>query len=615
MLKRVKLLLSFMKGNRAQYGGAIIAVGLATLSSLLIPLIIRIVIDSVIGDTSMQMPGWILSFFQYIGGKSFLAKNLWIGGIAIVALTILRGMFLFLKGKWSAIASESFARRMREQLFDHLQYLPHDYHVKVQTGDLIQRCTSDVETIRRFLAIQFIEVGRAFFMVGAVLPIMFVLDVRMTIVSMIVVPLIFGFAIVFFLKVKSAFKVSDETEGKLSSILQENLSGVRVVRAFARQAYEIDKFDHINGQFRDLTYRLIRLLAWYWGISDFMCLMQIGTVILLGTYLASQGMISLGTFFLFSSYVGMLLWPVRQMGRILTDLGKALVALGRIQEIFNEPVEDMKTGAHRGSIKGNIEFKNVSFAYDDGKKILKNISFSVQQGQTVAILGPTGSGKSSLVYLLSGLYDYDEGSIEIDGVELRDIDRKWLREHVGIVLQEPFLFSRTVKENIGLAKKDVRETEIVEAARIAAIHDVVLEFDKGYETPVGERGVTLSGGQKQRVALARMLIKDYPILVFDDTLSAVDTETDAAIRKALKKRSNKATTFIISHRITTLSDADIILVLENGKLTQSGTHEKLIRQRGLYKRIWSLQSALEEELDRDGEYERTSGEFITKRKG
>lgn len=601
MLFRLKILWNFMKGNRALYMRAIIAVGIATLFSLIGPLVLRVMIDSIIGDKPMHMPGWLQSFIQSLGGRSVLSMNLWLGSLILVTLTVVGGLFLFLKGKWSAIASESIAKNIREQLYDHLQHLPYDYHVKAQTGDLIQRCTSDLNTVRRFISIQFIEVGRAIFMVSAVLPIMLMLNVRMAIISMAVVPIIFSFAVIFFIKVKKAFQVSDEAEGKLSTVLQENLTGVRVVRAFARQMFEIDKYDHINSEFRDLTYRLIRLLAWYWSISDFICLSQIGTVLLLGAYWASKGVISLGTFFVFISYVGMLLWPVRQMGRILTDMGKALVSIGRIQEILAQPIEDIKASLHRPRINGDIEFKNVFFEYEERKPILKNVSFKVKQGQTIAILGPTGSGKSSLVHLLAGLYDYNKGSIRIDGLEVKEIDKKWLRQNVGIVLQEPFLFSKTMKDNIGLAKREVKETEVHEAARIAAIHDVILEFEKGYETPVGERGVTLSGGQKQRVAIARTLVKEYPILIFDDSLSAVDTETDAAIRKALKERSHKATTFIISHRINTISEADMILVLDNGELVQSGTHEELIRQAGLYRRVWTLQNALEEELEHEME--------------
>lgn len=597
MMNRLALMLYFMRGHKRRYVGAIIAVGLATLFSLASPLVLRSLIDSVIGDRVLHLPQWLLSILETMGGKSVLARNLWIGGVLIVVLTALQGVFLYLKGKWSAIAAESVAKSMREKLYDHLQHLTYDYHVKANTGDLIQRCTSDVETVRRFLAMQFIEVGRAIFMLGAVLPIMLSLDVRMTVAAMVVIPVVFTFAVIFFAKIRKAFQHSDEAEGELSNILQENLTGVRVVRAFARQVYEIDKFDHYNAKFRDLTYRLIWLLAWYWGTSDLICLAQIGTVIVFGAFLAAQGTISLGTFFVFASYVGMLLWPIRQMGRILTDMGKTLVSLGRIKEILDTPKEDIRIEGKRPPILGNIDFSNVTFSYGGVREVLQDVSFRVEQGQTVAILGPTGSGKSSLVHLLPGLYDYEKGSIKIDGVELREINKEWLRKHVGIVLQEPFLFSKSVKDNIGLAKSNAEEREIVEAAQAAAIHDVILEFEEGYDTPVGERGVTLSGGQKQRVAMARILVEDYPILIFDDSLSAVDTETDATIQAALKQRHNRATTFIISHRITTLSEADIVLVFDEGKLVQSGTHAELIRTPGLYHRVWELQGSLEKEIE------------------
>jgi len=514
----------------------------------------------------------------------------------LILLTLSRGIFLFFKGKWSAIASESIVRNIRDRLYDHLQYLPFEYHVKAKTGDLIQRCTSDLETIRRFLAIQFVEVGRALFMLAFALSFMLPMNVKMTLISLSLVPLIFAFAVLFFIKVKIAFKESDESEGRLSTVLQENLTGVRVVRAFARQKFEVDKFDEKNAEYRDKTYHLIRLLAWYWSVSDLFSLMQIGAVVILGTYWAAKGIISLGTLMAFSSYVGMLLWPIRQMGRVLTDMGKAQVSIERIQEILDEPIEDLDEGSTLEKINGEIEFKNVSFQYEEGKPILKNISFKAEKGQTIAILGPTGSGKTTLVNLLPRLYDYQSGSITIDGVDIRSISKKTLRRNIGIVLQEPFLFSRTIKENIGLAKKKAKDDDVFLAAQIASIHNVIIDFEQGYKTAVGERGVTLSGGQKQRVAIARTIINGNPILIFDDSLSAVDTETDAAIRKKLRKRREKVTTFIISHRLSTLAEANMILVLDNGELVQKGTHLQLIEQEGLYKRIWAIQTSLEEEL-------------------
>jgi ATP-binding cassette subfamily B protein len=548
----------------------------------------------------MQVQGWLApafeNIFHFLGGKSILAQSLWMCSFILILLTLSRGIFLFFKGKWSAVASESIVQNIRDRLYDHLQYLPFEYHVKAKTGDLIQRCTSDLETIRRFLAIQFVEVGRALFMLTFALSFMLPMNVKMTLISLSLVPLIFAFAVVFFIKVKIAFKESDESEGRLSTVLQENLTGVRVVRAFARQKFEIDKFDGKNVEYRDKTYHLIRLLAWYWSVSDFFSLMQIGAVVILGTFWAAKGIISLGTLMAFSSYVGMLLWPIRQMGRVLTDMGKAQVSVERIHEILDEPIEDLDEGSSLEKINGEIEFKNVSFQYEEGKQILKNVSFKAEKGQTIAILGPTGSGKTTMVNLLPRLYDYQSGSITIDGKDIRSISKKTLRRNIGIVLQEPFLFSRTIKENIGLAKKKAKDDDVFQAAQIASIHDVIMDFEQGYKTAVGERGVTLSGGQKQRVAIARTIINGNPILIFDDSLSAVDTETDAAIRKKLRMRREKVTTFIISHRLSTLAEADVILVLDNGELVQKGTHLQLIEQEGLYKRIWAIQTSLEEEL-------------------
>lgn len=591
-----RLLMKAMKGNKLLYFGAIVSVALATSFTLVGPLVISFSIDSVIGNKPMELPIWLINMINSLGGRDFLIRNLWLCSIVLVLLTIGRGIFTFLRGKWSAAASESVAKNLREELYDHLQHLYYDYHVKAETGDLIQRCTSDIETIRRFFAVQFVEIGYTVFMVSIAMSIMLSLSVKLTLVSMAVVPIIFIAAMVFFIKMRNAFQKADEAEGRLSNVLQENLTGVRVVRAFARQKYEIEKFDKKNVEFRDLNYKLIKLLAWYWGLSDLLCFAQIGTVLFLGAYWAGTGEISLGTLVVFTTYEGMLLWPIRQMGRILADFGKMIVSLKRITEIVNEPLEITDEVLLKPEIKGDIEFKNVYFEYEKGRPILKDLSFKIKQGQTVAILGQTGSGKSTLVHLLGRLYDYQKGSIKIDGIELKEIDKKWIRKNVGIILQEPFLYSKNIKDNIRIAKKGATDEEVYDASKIASIHDVILDFDQGYDTLVGERGVTLSGGQKQRIAIARTIINDYPILVFDDSLSAVDTETDANIRKALKERRENTTTFIISHRISTLSEADIILVLENGKLVQSGKHEELIRRDGLYKRVWEIQNSLEEEL-------------------
>jgi ATP-binding cassette, subfamily B, bacterial len=597
-MRKLKLLWILMKGRRLLYSAAIFSVGMATLMSVVVPLVVKTTIDSIIGNKAIEAAS-ISLIINFLGGKNLLRNNLWICGIIIILLTLVNGLFLYLKGKWSSIAAESIAKNTREKLYDHLQRLPYDYHVKAQTGDLIQRCTSDVETIRSFLAVQFVEVGRTIFMVVFVSIIMFSLNLRLAFVSITAVPIIFIYAFIFFQKVQKAFLEVDESEGRLSTSIQENLTGMRVVRAFGKQSYEIKRFDEKNSEFRDLLYKLIKILAWYWSISDLICFVQIVSILVLGSYWTINGSITLGTLVVFLTYEGMLLWPVRQMGRILTDMGKSFVSATRIFEILDVPVEAMEENFLKPEIKGNIEFNNICFEYEEDKLVLKDISFKVEKGMTVAILGPTGSGKTSLVNLLPRLYDYKTGSIKIDGTELNMIDRKWIRRNIGIALQEPFLFSKTIMENIKLAKDEATEGDVYESSRIASIHDSIMEFDKGYETAVGEKGVTLSGGQKQRVTIARTIINNYPILIFDDSLSAVDTETDAEIRRALNRRSKEVTTFIISHRITTLSEADLILVLDKGKIVQSGKHEVLSKQEGLYKKIWEIQNSLERELEDD----------------
>ncbi len=605
-----------MKGHRVLYICAIAAIAVAIFLRNVWPLVLRVTVDSIIGGRPIETVGWlqpyIIRLVDAMGGQSVLAQSLWMCSLILVLLTLSRGLFLFFKGKWAAQASEGIARSIRESLYDHLQHLPFDYHVKAKTGDLVQRCTSDVDTVRRFLAVQLVEIGRALFMVFFALSFMLPMSLKMTLVAMALIPLIFSFALIFFMKVKAAFQASDEAEGRLSTVLQENLTGVRVVRAFARQKFEIDKFDEINTEYRDLTYRLIHLLAGYWSISDFFSLIQISSVLLIGTYWTVTGEISLGTLLAFSSYVGMLLWPIRQLGRVLTDMGKAMVSLGRIREILDTPTEDHLPHTPAIHIEGAIVFDNVTFGYEPDKPVLHNVSFEVKAGQTVAILGPTGAGKSTLVHLLPRLYDYTSGSIRIDGKELNSYDRKAIRTQIGIVLQEPFLFSRTLKENIAMAQTSIPDEAIFEASQIAAIHDVIQLFDQGYDTAVGERGVTLSGGQKQRVAIARTILNNSPILIFDDSLSAVDTETDTAIRKALKQRNRNATTFIISHRITTLAEADLILVMEQGKIIEQGTHTELMQNGGLYSRIWSLQNSLEEEFEIDTQAAQKPAETVEK---
>lgn len=551
-----------------------------------------------LGDKASSLPGIILAPIQALGGREFLRSHLWLIAIVLVALHLINGVFSYLKGRWTAVASENIAKTLRMRLYEHLQRLPFAFHVKAETGDLIQRCTSDVDTIRRFLSVDLMEVVNTLLMIAIALTILLRKSVSLTLQSMVLVPVLFLFALWFFGKVHKGFRVMDESEGKMSAVLQENLSGVRVVRAFGQQQREVEKFDERNDDFRARARYLNNLLAIYWGGGDVISMSQSLITLLVCLFYAIDGKITVGDLILFTTYVGQLLFPIRQLGRTLSDMGKSMVSVERIQHILEQETEPEEPGALTPDLHGDIVFDHVSFAYpDDGVPVLEDLSFTIPAGSTCAVLGATGSGKSTMMYLLQRLYEPTSGRITIGGTDIARVERSHLRRHVGLILQEPFLYSKTIRDNVGIAEREPAVAAIEHAADVASASDFIARSDKGYDTVVGERGVTLSGGQKQRIAIARTLMKPNHILIFDDSLSAVDTETDAQIRAALRHEQRDVTTLIISHRITTLSQADMILVLENGRITQQGTHRELCAQPGLYQRINSIQTMLEEELD------------------
>lgn len=577
-----------MRGFRLRFTLAIAAMLAGTALRFMVPLVASGTIDYALGEG--EASSRVVALMAALVEASWLAENLWFAGMLMVALTLLSGTFNFLKGNLAAKASDGIARRLKNRLYAHLQRLPMRYHDKAETGDLVQRCTSDVETLRLAISTQVVEVSHALILMGTALPLMFLLDARMAAASFVLIGPLIVFGYVYIKRVRHLFQQFDEAEGRVTATVQENLTGLRVVRAFCRQTYEIEKFSGPNAEYRDLGLRLIRLMAAYWSISDLVALTQNAIVLGLGLHFIGNGSLTVGTLFAFIMLLNLLLWPVRQMGRTLTELGKSIVAIGRIHEILDVSEEDHLGGGQAPAGVGHIVARDLTFSHGEGQVALENVSFEVLPGETLAILGPSGSGKSSLMHVLLRLYDYQAGSLLFDGLEMRDLDRQWCRQQFGTVMQEPFLFSKTIIENIRLGRPSAQEEEVMGAARTADIHETINRFPSGYQTLVGERGVTLSGGQRQRVALARALLREAPVLLLDDALSAVDTQTEEMILSALQQRHGKRTTLVIAHRLSTLAHADKVIVMDQGRIIQSGTHAELMAEDGLYRRLWEIQN-------------------------
>ncbi len=579
--RKAKLILRYFHGSRRYFICAAAASLLTTALNAVTPQIFRFSIDQVLGGN------------EY----GFLRERLWIPGLAVVGVAALSGISMFVSRMCTSRAGENFAKNMRDSLFAHVQRLPMSWHDKNQTGDIIQRCTSDVEVIRNFVVTQLLEVFRTVFLIGISFAMMFGMNRKMSLVVLLFVPVVAGYSAVFYRLIARRFTKADEAEGELSTVVQENATGVRVVRAFGREHFEMERFREKNEAFARMWIRLGTLSGLYWGVGDLITGLQVVAVAVLGAAEAVHGNMSVGEFVAFASYNTVLVWPVRGLGRILSDMSKAGVSFERVDYMIQGEEERYQKSCVAGE-KGlpqcmDITFSHVSFAYEKGKKVLDDISFSVSQGQTFGILGGTGSGKSTIVQLLTRLYELDaeenSGCIAIGGIDIRELPLEWLRQNVGMVLQEPFLYSRTIRENIAASAPEATMEEIRQAARIACIDEAIMNFPDGYDTMVGERGVTLSGGQRQRVAIARMLLQKAPVMVFDDSLSAVDSETDSMIRRALKERIKDTAVILISHRITTLMGADRIMVLREGQMEEMGTHAQLVQRHGIYQQIYEIQ--------------------------
>lgn len=598
---RIQGLWQLLKGYRGRYIGAIIMMGISAIANTASLLLLRYVVDTLLNRDAEP--------------TNFLTM-LVLTSLAFIGLATIQGSFAFLSGSWAAATSEGIALRLRDYMFDHLQHLTFTYHDKMQTGELIQRSTSDIFAIQQFFASQAIGIGRILLLFLVNLAALLWLDVPLALFSVMVVPIVIIMSLVFFQHISKAYEKFQEQDERVSTALQENLSGVRVVKAFARQDYEIERFEKENHEKYKLGISFMRLHAFYWPVTDVLTGYQMLAGFVLGGFLVMAGEgnvfatvgpitltgITIGTYISYMAMLGWIINPLRNLGRLIVQMTTGMVSYNRLVEVFEEDWEvlGLDVTPPVKDIQGNITFKDLNFVYREGPQVLHDINFEVQAGQTIALLGSTGSGKTTLMALLTRFYDYDDGSILLDGVELNQYPKYFLRDTIGVVEQEPFLFSTTLRENITYGvHREVSDEEVFAATRAAAVHDVILEFPEGYATKVGERGVTLSGGQKQRVTLARTLLKNPRILILDDATSSVDTETESQIRDALNTMMDNRTSFIIAHRIQSVMDADLILVMDKGRITERGTHEELMALGGTYRRTYDMQAQIESDLEKE----------------
>ena len=587
---RLKGLWQMMSDYRLSYIAATIALAISALSKTFTYILLRFFADDVLAQK------------KFIG-DSLTSSLVWIG-LGFIGLAAFEGTFSFLSGRLAAYTAEGITRRLRDFLFDHIQRLSFAYHATTPTGDLIERVTSDVDALRRFFSEQAIGMGRIILLFVINFVAIYNLNAELAWISIVTIPVILVVSIWFFKKVTKAYEAYQAQEAILSTTLQENLTGVRVVKAFARQDYEKSKFEKDNWGKYLKGKILLFMHSMFWPLSDIVLGFQMLFGFVYGAFMTINGEISMGTYI---AYIGLVVWlifPIRNLGRIIVSTSTGMVSYARLMEVVKQQREPLLDGRHQpaGPARGDLLFEDVSFMYSDGKSdVLKNVSFHAKPGQAIALLGSTGSGKTSLVNLLPRFHEYTGGRILLDGVELKDYSRAYLRKQIGIVEQEPFLFSRSIRENIMYGvERDAPTEEVERAAKAAAVHDVILTFPDGYNTLVGEKGVTLSGGQKQRVAIARTLLKNPRILILDDSTSSVDTETEAEIREALNGLMQNRTTFIIAHRIQSVMVADLILVLDKGEVTQMGTHDELLKEKdGMYRKIYDIQTKIDTELEQE----------------
>lgn len=587
-MKEIKLFWKILKNNRLTYFLSMISTIFIQIFSGLTPIVIMITVDSIIGDKEYKYD-ILEKAVNLIGGRDFLRSHIYILAFVIVILTGISCIFIFLRNYYSNVACENLIYNLKEKMYNKFLNIDIRCLNDYSTGDLIQRSSSDIETVRKLFSTQLVNAFGSIATIILVIVVMSLINLKLAMISISLCIVISFLSYVFYGKIGKIFKETDEAESQLMVFIKEALFNIRVIKAFNRENYILKLFREKNEEFNITQNKFMKTSAKFRAVNDFLTFLQLAIILVVGGYETISGRMNFGDLIAFVIYINMIIWPIRQMGQLLSDMAKASVSISRIYEVLDLPEEDYEYGIRDVSFSEKIEFKNVSLVINDNT-VLDNISFVVNAGESLGVIGSTGSGKSMIVYLLLGLFEATSGEILIDGINIKEINKRYLREKISAIMQDSELFNMSILENVKITNDNIDDKSVFNATEVSSIHNEILNFSSKYETVVVDNGGNLSGGQKQRISIARGLLKPFEVLILDDSLSAVDMNTDLKINNALKSMDKKFTSIFISHRISTITNCDNIIVMDEGKIVESGKHNDLIMKNGIYSKINEIQS-------------------------
>ena len=587
-MKEIKLFWKILKNNRLTYFLSMISTIFIQIFSGLTPIVIMITVDSIIGDKEYKYD-ILEKAVNLIGGRDFLRSHIYILAFVIVILTGISCIFIFLRNYYSNVACENLIYNLKEKMYNKFLNIDIRCLNDYSTGDLIQRSSSDIETVRKLFSTQLVNAFGSIATIVLVIIVMSLINLKLAMISISLCIVISFLSYVFYGKIGKIFKETDEAESQLMVFIKEALFNIRVIKAFNREDYILKLFREKNEEFNITQNKFMKTSAKFRAVNDFLTFLQLAIILVVGGYETISGRMNFGDLIAFVIYINMIIWPIRQMGQLLSDMAKASVSISRIYEVLDLPEEDYEYGIRDVSFSEKIEFKNVSLVINDNT-VLDDISFAINAGESLGVIGSTGSGKSMIVYLLLGLFEVTSGEILIDGINIKEINKRYLREKISAIMQDSELFNMSILENVKITNDNIDDKSVFNATEVSSIHNEILNFSSKYETVIVDNGGNLSGGQKQRISIARGLLKPFEVLILDDSLSAVDMNTDLKINNALKSMDKKFTSIFISHRISTITNCDNIIVMDEGKIVESGKHNDLIMKNGIYSKINEIQS-------------------------